>query len=71
MTINTLIQTPYQWPYNLIIEISAIGCIIEMLGNVIEKLKYVFITLPNISMTYPIALISIMGLYSHFDMALY
>ena len=34
--INT---SPYQWLYNSIIEISTIGYIIEMLGNVIKTLK--------------------------------
>ena len=37
--INTLIQMPYQWLFNTIIEISVIGCIIETLGNVIRTLK--------------------------------
>ena len=37
--INTLIQMPYQWLYNPIIEISTIGYIIETLENVIKTLK--------------------------------
>ena len=31
---------PHQWLYNPIIEISTIGYIIEMLGNIIKMLKY-------------------------------
>ena len=38
--INTLIQTPYQWLYNPIIEISIVRYVIETLGNVIKTLKY-------------------------------
>ena len=40
MAINTLIQTPYQWLYNPIIEISTIEYVIETLGNIIKMLKY-------------------------------
>ena len=40
MAINTLIQTPYRWLYNPIIEINTMGNIIEMFGNVINTLKY-------------------------------
>ena len=39
MAINTLTHIPYQWLYNPIIEISTIGYVIEMLGNVIKMLK--------------------------------
>ena len=34
-----LIQTPYEWLYNPIIEISTIGYVIETLGNVIKMFK--------------------------------
>ena len=39
MAIRTLKQMPYQWLYNPIIEITAIGNIIETLGNIIKMLK--------------------------------
>ena len=39
MAIKALKQMRYQWLYNPIIEITAIGYIIEMLGNIIETLK--------------------------------
>ena len=39
MAINTLIQMPYQWLCNPIIEISTIGYVIETLQNVIKMLK--------------------------------
>ena len=37
--IETLKQMPFQWLYNPIIERTAIGYVIETLGNVIEILK--------------------------------
>ena len=40
MAINTLIQTPYEWLYNPIIEINTIGNVIETFGKVIKALKY-------------------------------
>ena len=37
---NFIKQTPYEWLYNPIIEMNAIGNIIETLGNIIKMLKY-------------------------------
>ena len=39
MAIKTLKQTQYQWLYNPIIEITAIGYVIETLENIIKILK--------------------------------
>ena len=36
---KTLIQMPYQWLYNFIIKITAIGYAIEALGSIIKMLK--------------------------------
>ena len=41
MAIKTSKQMPYQWLYNPIIKIPAIGCMIEVFGNVIKTLKYI------------------------------
>ena len=40
MAINTLIQTPYEWLYNPIVEINTIGNVTETFGKVIKALKY-------------------------------
>ena len=40
MVIKTLKQMPCQWLYNPIFEITAVGNIIEMLGNIIKMLKF-------------------------------
>ena len=40
MAIDTLIQMPYQWLYNPMIEINTIGYVIETLQNIIKMFKY-------------------------------